>query len=133
MKWEKCSDSLSDILETALGGSAVQKRIMFGCPAYFANGNMAAGVHGSGIFIRLSAADREMFLHTHDQAGPFEPVAGHVMKDYVSVPSAVYDHVEQFHPWLDKALRYAATLPPKKIRAMKSKKEKPDGSRNGSG
>ena len=40
MKWEKCSTELSDILAAAMTMVPAQKRMMFGCPAYFYNGNM---------------------------------------------------------------------------------------------
>ncbi len=31
---------------------------MFGCPAYFANGNMFAGVHQSSLMLRLPEDER---------------------------------------------------------------------------
>ena len=127
MKWEKCSAELSDIVAVAMAAFPAHKRVMFGCPAYFVNGNMAAGVHGSGIFIRLSTADRKAFVDAFDEAGPFEPVAGHIMKEYVYVPPGVYDKPEQFHSWLVKSIKYTAGLPPKVTKPATVKKEKPNG------
>ena len=124
MKWEKCSTELSDILASAMVNYPAQRRVMFGCPAYFVNGNMAAGVHGSGIFIRLSDPDRKLFLKTFDESTLFEPVTGRVMKEYVAVPAGVYDTPAQFHIWLNKAIKYAAALPPKIGKPPRAKKEK---------
>ena len=49
MKWEKCSAKLSDILASGMAIIPAQRRVMFGCPAYFINGNMFAGLFGDGI------------------------------------------------------------------------------------
>ena len=121
MKWEKCSAKLSDILAAGMAIIPAQRRVMFGCPAYFINGNMFAGVHGSGIFLRLTEADRRKFIDKYDEASLFEPVPGHAMKEYVLVPAAVYDHPETFSVWLDKAFTSTAALPPKspKLRSKK--------------
>jgi len=127
MKWEKCSTELSDILAAAMVAFSAQKRLMFGCPTYSVNGNMFTGVHQSDIFIRLAKGDRQSFLDSFDEAAPFEPVAGRIMKEYVVVPPAVYDNHEIFRSWLVKAIKYAAALPPKLAKPRAAKKEKSHG------
>jgi TfoX/Sxy family transcriptional regulator of competence genes len=88
------------------------KRPMFGCPAYFVNGNMFAGAHQESIILRLAPEDREALL-TEPGAAPFTPMPGRTMKEYVSVPRPIYESDEAFRPWLDKAHKYAASLPGK--------------------
>jgi TfoX/Sxy family transcriptional regulator of competence genes len=129
IKWDKCSTELSDILAAAVASIPAQKRVMFGCPAYFTNGNMFAGVHGSNIVLRLPEADRLQMLREFDESTLFEPFPGRFMKEYVTVPAAVYEDGEVFLDWLEKAIKYAAALPPKTPKPKTMKKEKPNGSR----
>ena len=128
MKWEKCSTELSDILAAAMAGSPAQKRMMFGCPAYFINGNMVGGVHQSNIIMRLSEADRRLMLEEYDEAPPFEPFPGRSMKEYIAVPAAVYENPGTFQSWLTRSFQYAASLPPKMPKPG-VKKEKSHGPR----
>ncbi len=129
MKWDKCSTELSDILAAAMAGIPAQKRMMFDCPAYFVNGNMFTGVHGSNIVLRLTESDRRQMLGQFDESTPFEPFPGRFMKEYVTVPAPVYEDGAIFQEWLDKAAKYAAALPPKTPKPISSKKEKLHGSR----
>ena len=117
----KPSQELDVLLTDAITGIDCIKKKMFGAPVYWVNGNMFAGVHGSGIFLRLTEADRRKFMDKYDEASLFEPVPGHTMKEYVLVPAAVYDHPETFSVWLDKAFTSTAALPPKspKLRSKK--------------
>ncbi|MCK7500271.1 MAG: TfoX/Sxy family protein [Comamonadaceae bacterium] len=41
-----------------MAGIPHEKKKMFGCPAFFAQGNMFAGVYRSSIFLRLGEEDR---------------------------------------------------------------------------
>ena len=129
MKWEKCSTDLSDILAAAMATFPAQKRMMFGCPAYFIDGNMFIGVHQSSIILRLTEADRNSIMRQFDEAAPFEPFPGRLMKEYIAIPAAVYDDPDTLRSWLDKAVKYAAVLPPKTPKPKTVKKEKPNGPR----
>ena len=124
MKWEKCSSELSDIISVAMAVVPAQKRMMFGCPAYFVNGNMFAGVHQSNIILRLCESDRELISRQFDEARVFEPFPGRLMKEYIAVPSAVYDRPEIFAEWIGKALTNASALPNKLSGSRLKKKEK---------
>jgi hypothetical protein len=65
--------------------------MMFGCPVYFINNNMFAGLHQDNLFIRLSETDRERVFTTYEGMCPFEPMKGRTMKEYGGVPkSPVY-------------------------------------------
>lgn len=112
-KWKKSSPELGKLLEAALIRFTCDRRVMFGSPVYMINRNMFAGVHQDNIFIRLSESDRKSILSKVAGAAQFEPLKGHVMKEYVTVPETLYSDREAFHSWLRRSHAYAATLPPK--------------------
>ena len=62
MALEKPSPELSGLLETAIIPFQCMKKPMFGCPSYFMNGNMFAGVYGTSLFIRLPEGLRKELL-----------------------------------------------------------------------
>jgi len=112
-KWKKSSPELGKVLDAALIRFICDKRPMFGSPVFWINRNMFAGVHEDNIFIRLSEADRKEIVTKFPGAAPFEPLKGHVMKEYVVVPKSLYSDARALDEWLRRAHAYAATLPPK--------------------
>ena len=121
MKWEKPSERLSLVLAEALEPFLCQKKQMFGCPSYFVNDNLFAGVHQSSLMVRLPSDARERLLATVSEAKGFEPTEGRPMKEYVVLPEAVCSNPETLEGWLDLAYRYALSLPPKATKAGKRK------------
>lgn len=113
MKWKKVPAELGDFLEKALKPFNCQKKIMFGCPAYFINNNMFAGLHQEEVFIRLSGKDREKVVGTYEGVHPFEPTKGRIMKEYVVVPQTLYSNPSTFKEFLRLSHDYVASLPPK--------------------
>lgn len=99
----------------------VELRKMFGCPAGFVNGNMFCGAHEGNIVVRLDEDDRASLL---EQPGfrPFIPLPGRAMNEYVCLPPDRLTDVEYLERWMNKALDYAATLPPKKAKKRASKR-----------
>lgn len=72
---------MRDLLDDSLAGYICEKRKMFGCPAYFINNNMFAGMHGDFIILRLSEADRDEVKAKYDEVGQFEPFEDRPMKE----------------------------------------------------
>jgi TfoX/Sxy family transcriptional regulator of competence genes len=94
----------------------VTSRPMFGNVAGFVNGNMFVCLFGSTVAVRLDEPDRAELL-AHDGAGPFEPMPGRPMKDYVVLPPQWRDNDDgQAADWVQRSLRYVAGLPPKEAR-----------------
>jgi TfoX/Sxy family transcriptional regulator of competence genes len=120
IKFKKANPDLSDHLDSVLASFDCEKRKMFGQPAYFVNNNMWTGVFGDEIFLRLSARDQEEMLSSFDDAGPLEPL-GRRMKEYVVIPSSLYDHQEEFDKWLNRSYAYVSSLPPKLRKKRRSK------------
>ena len=105
---------------------AVTMRPMFGNLAAFVNGNMFAGLFGEDLFVRLP----------DDQSAPirkqggrdFEPMPGHAMKGYVTVPSTWRTKPGATQTWIAASLQFVRTMPPKAA-ATKTKRaaKKPAG------
>jgi TfoX/Sxy family transcriptional regulator of competence genes len=87
---------------------------MFSYPAAFTKSQMFASVFQDSLILRLPQADREAL--GQKGAGPFEPMPGRPMREYVTVPDTVRDAPSELHAWLIKAQAYAASLPPKRKR-----------------
>ncbi len=120
MAWKKNSAELVAFLDESLRAFPCQRRMMFGCPSYFVNDNMFAGLHQDRPILRLSPQDRESILSRWDEATIFEPMAGRPMREYVVVPESLYNDAAAFQEWLDRSFSYASSLPPK---ASKGKKK----------
>jgi TfoX/Sxy family transcriptional regulator of competence genes len=94
MTFRKPSPELCQQLEETMENYDAVKRKMFGSPCFFVNRNMYCGVHQESIFIRLSEEDRIKVLEEFDEAAVFEPMEGRKMREYISLPPAVYDDEE---------------------------------------
>ena len=119
MTWKKPSEELSQFLEEKIASFNVKKRRMFGCPAYFVNDNLLAGVFQDNLFMRLSEADRIEIHSRYDEAVPFEPVKGRIMKEYVVLPDTLYNNHEKFQEWLNRSYQFVSSLPVKKSKQKK--------------
>ncbi len=111
--FSKAPPELVALFEQVVAGlPPVEKRMMFGYPAAFANGQMFASLFGDHFILRLPEAEREAFIREHG-ARLFEPMPGRPMREYVEVPPAVLNSGKPFDGWLAKGLAYAQSLPPK--------------------
>ena len=118
MQWKKAPEELKEYLDAAMSGLAGQRKLMFGYPAYFINGNMFIGLFQDTVFIRLPRAAM-LKLMADGSAGPFEPMPGRVMKDYIALPRDVYGNSKWFMKLVNQSIEHAAALPPK----VKKKKD----------
>jgi TfoX/Sxy family transcriptional regulator of competence genes len=121
MEWKKVTPELKKLLETGMESFASDKKSMFGAPTYFKNGNMFAGIHGDSIIVRLSDKDIKEVLKTHQQVRPFEPVKGRIMKEYLALPQSIYSDKALLSNLLNRAHKYASSLPAKKPKNRPSK------------
>jgi TfoX/Sxy family transcriptional regulator of competence genes len=120
MHWNKSPESLVALFDVvAPRDQPVQRRLMFGYPAVFVNGNMFAGLHEERLVIRLPDAERAEFMALPG-AVPFEPMPGRPMKEYVVAPAALLGNPEGLRAWLDRAL-LAEAKPAKEPRAAKAR------------
>jgi hypothetical protein len=87
----------------------VEVKPMFGNLGGFVNGNMFMGLFGADIGVKLPDDQRTKLL-AQPGTGPFGP-AERPMAGYVSLPHGWSQR--QVGPWIDRALKAAAALPPK--------------------
>ena len=104
------------------GEPAVTLKPMFGNLAAFVNGNMFAGLFGEDLFVRLP--DDES-VHVRKQGGrDFEPMPGHAMKGYVTVPRTWPTKSDPVVVWIKRSLELTRNMPPKAPGAKKSAAKK---------
>jgi TfoX/Sxy family transcriptional regulator of competence genes len=117
MTWAKAPQSLVDLFDDSLPDDPrVQRRKMFGYPAVFVGGNLAAGLFQDRVFARLSDEDRARLPGGGDY---FEPMPGRPMKAYAVIPDDVVADDEALAEVLAKAVSFTAALPPKAPKAKR--------------
>ncbi|MEW5736422.1 MAG: TfoX/Sxy family protein [Thermodesulfobacteriota bacterium] len=121
MPWKKVPQELADHLDSVMADFPSVRKTMFGCPAYFVNGNMFAAAHQENVILRLHEKDREALQRENDEAGPFGPMEGRVMKEYLAVPESLYSDMQEFRRWLARSYEYVKALPEKKKKAAKKR------------
>jgi TfoX/Sxy family transcriptional regulator of competence genes len=105
---EKLADRVRDLLSAR---SEVSERKMFGGIAFMVAGNMACGVLGEELIVRLGDEEGEKAL-TEEGVRPFD-FTGKPMKGIVYVsPERVTDDAG-LTEWVDAGADFAASLPPK--------------------
>jgi TfoX/Sxy family transcriptional regulator of competence genes len=93
----------------------VEVKPMFGNLGAFVHGNMFMGLFGPDIGVRLPEQERLELLAVPG-AGPFGP-AERPMSGYVTLPGDWA--ASQASAWIDRALAYVGSLPPKAPKAAK--------------
>jgi len=111
MKWRKPSDELIKLFEKITPVPPATAKKMFGFPAAFVNGNMFMGLHQEDMILRLPEGPRAELLKMN--ARIFEPMTGRPMREYVIVPPSLLRDRNKLTSWVQKALEYGTSLPPK--------------------
>lgn len=119
MKWRKPSEELIRLFEEVTPGPPVTPKKMFGFPAAFVNGNMFMGLHQEDMILRLPENSREELLNMN--ARTFEPMPGRPMREYIVVPPSLLRDRRKLNSWVQKALGYGSSLPPKAGKASTKK------------
>jgi TfoX/Sxy family transcriptional regulator of competence genes len=91
---------------------AAEHKLMFGYPALFVGGNMVSGLYESSWFVRLGDTDQADLL-AMEGAGPVEIMPGRAMAGYVALPPSVISDGPAVRAWIDRAVAFGQTLPPK--------------------
>jgi TfoX/Sxy family transcriptional regulator of competence genes len=105
-------EALADRVRDVLAPRAdLSERKMFGGVAFMIGGNMAVGVIGDDLMVRLDPADAERAL-TEPHTRPMD-FTGRPMKNMVFVDSAGTASDDDLAGWVDAGADLAASLPPK--------------------
>jgi TfoX/Sxy family transcriptional regulator of competence genes len=104
-------EGLAERIRALLGDDDVTERKMFGGIAFMCAGNMAVGIVGDELMVRVgkerfAAALTEPYAREMDFTG--RPSKGMV---YVGVEGIAED--DDLRAWIDRGTAYARSLPPK--------------------
>jgi hypothetical protein len=106
------SDKLARRIRTMLDGrDGATEGTLFGAVAWMVNGNVACGVMGDDLLVRVDVSDRDRLLaeaHVHPVTTGTRTMRGFVAVDVDTIASE-----GELARWLDAAVAYAAWLPPK--------------------
>ena len=106
---EELADRVRDLIS---GREDVTEKQMFGGTAFLLAGNMAVGVRGEDLLVRLSEEDARKAL-AEDGVRPFEMGSRRRPKGWALVgPERLSDDAD-LGEWIDAGADYAASLPPK--------------------
>lgn len=91
----------------------ITRRQMFGYPCAWIGGNMMSGLFAQDWWVTVSDADREALL-AMPGGHPLEVMPGRAMGRYVVMPGDVVGDDAELDAWIDRAVAFTRTLPPKK-------------------
>ena len=105
-------EALAERIRGQLAGHpAITERKMFGGIAFMLGGNMAVGVSGPDLMVRVDPADHDALLG-QDEVRVFD-LSGRSMKGWILVGPAATDTETRLGEWIDRGLDFAGSLPPK--------------------
>ncbi len=96
------------------------RRLTFGYPCLYVGGNMVSGLFGSSWHVKLGAEERSE-LEAIPGSAPFEPMPGRPMTGFTLLPPSIIEDDEAIRQWIQRALDYGETLPPKVPKARPTK------------
>lgn len=102
---------LAERVKSKLAGKRFVEKKMFGGVAFLLRGNMACGVHGDGLIVRVDP-DKHAELLKRAHARQFD-LTGKPMKGWLVVEANGCKTDKQLSAWVDEGVAFALTLPPK--------------------
>jgi TfoX N-terminal domain len=106
------SEELAERVRAALEDRpGVAERKMFGGIAWMVNGNMACGIIGEDLMVRLERDDATAAL-AEEHVGPME-FTGRPMRGFVLVEAVGIENEAELGRWVDAGADFAQSLPAK--------------------
>lgn len=103
---------IADEVRTAIGPRpGVTEREMFGGIAFMINGNMAVGVSGDELMVRVGKDAHDDAISRRG-ARTFD-MGARPMRGWVSVAAEGFSTEEDFDFWVSRGVSHAESLPPK--------------------
>ncbi len=99
------------IRETLIDQAGLTEKKMFGGLAFMVHGNMACGVSGEEIMVRVGVDGFEEAVG-QDFVRPFD-MTGKRMKGWVLVGPGAHEVGENLEAWVQRGVNFALSLPPK--------------------
>jgi TfoX N-terminal domain len=118
-KMVKSPETLVALFESAMKDFPdLKPRKVFGYPCGFVNGYMTVGLYAEDLFVRLPSDEQAVLLRATG-GRHLEPMPGRPMSDYVVVPVSIREKKAKLKQWIEKAVSYSRSLPPKVNKARK--------------
>ena len=102
---------LAERIKSELKGLPFVEKKMFGGVGFLLHGNMACGVHGEGLIVRVEPAKHADLLK-RPHMRPFD-LTGKPMKGWLVVEADGIKSALQLGKWVKEGVEFALTLPPK--------------------
>ena len=111
---------LADRMRFLIGtGPGLTDKKMFGGLAFLVNGNMAISASGrGGALVRVDPADNDALIAAGNATQAI--MGGRTMPGWLRVSSEDLESDEQLTEWVNRAVAYARSLPPKPKPPMNS-------------
>ncbi|WP_203710381.1 TfoX/Sxy family protein [Asanoa siamensis] len=103
---------VAQVRELVGGGPDVDERRMFGSLIFMVGGNMACGVRGDGLLVRVGRDATDAALGK-PHVTPFEMGGGRRPAGWVVVGTDGLADEKDLRAWVERGVAYARTLPPK--------------------
>jgi hypothetical protein len=105
-------EGLATRIRDAIGDRpGLAEKQLFGGLAFLVHGNMACGVRGGDLIVRL-AADVAESVQDEPGVRPFD-LTGRPMKGWLLVAATGHAEDDDLRRWVDRGVGHAASLPPK--------------------
>jgi hypothetical protein len=105
-------EALAERVRGQLGDvDGVAEKRMFGGLAFLVNGNMAVGVHGEELIVRLAPEETDGAV-AEPHVRIFD-MSGRPMKGWVLVGPGATENAEGLGAWVTRGLDFAESLPAK--------------------
>ncbi len=104
---------LAERIRNEVKGTPIIEKKMFGGVGYMLNGNMACGILGGDMIVRVKLDDYEKLLkRAHVKIFTMKN-GPRPMKGWLMVEPAGYKSTKQLADWVKMGVEFAASLPPK--------------------
>jgi len=104
------------------GHSALSEKEMFGGLAFLLDGNMAVGVHGEDLIVRVDPAQTAALLR-EPGAKPFDLSGGRTPAGWLLVGPAGYRTETTLRTWVGRGIAHASSLPRKASKGGKTRRK----------
>jgi TfoX/Sxy family transcriptional regulator of competence genes len=105
-------EQLAQRIRDVVGGEpGIDEKKMFGGLAVLLDGNMAVGVSGEKLMVRVGVDDFDEAL-TNEGVRPFD-MSGKRMNGWILVGGEGIAEDEDLERWVDVGMNFAGSLPPK--------------------
>jgi len=106
-------EQLAERIRGALAGrDDVDERKMFGGIAFLVSGNMAVGVRGDEMMVRVDPEDSDELIAAEEGAGLMK-MGARTMKGWLGVSGEAVAEDGDLKRWVARGEEFAASLPPK--------------------